>query len=360
VVIALNVASVNRSGISAGISPLAELLACLHVIAEPDHHPESRTWVERATGTLSENLRSELFRFAPLWARYRLRLFYPLDHQLDRTLAEELSSLERIHDDVFIPLTANAIYGRAVTPGSGQDILDSRSWVRECEQRSFNRGDLAHSLIADSHKLRGDLIAVLEDCSTAFFAAEWDQVRPVLERNARSLRQRVGRNDPLDVVASLSRMASARGSSDIVYFDKLQSASGAVGEQGLVLVPSVRAWPHVMVKLDPGLPVVIHYLAQEEASADSAQSQAELRKRLLVLAEPGRWQLCRHLIGESITTTELAVRTHSTKSAVSRHLRVMREAGLITSQKDGRQVFHRLNPSVIVHLGHDVLRGIIR
>jgi DNA-binding transcriptional ArsR family regulator len=39
---------------------------------------------------------------------------------------------------------------------------------------------------------------------------------------------------------------------------------------------------------------------------------------------------------------------------------VLREARLIDSQKEGRQVFHRLNASVILRLGPEVLNGIIR
>lgn len=359
-VIALNVAAARSDNITAGTSPLAELMACLHVIAEPDHHPEARGWAERVNSRLSDSLRSDLFRFAPLWARYRLRLLYPTVHELGRALDEELGALAVVDDDLFIPLTANAIRGRAFTTGDAREVLGSAAWVHDCEQRSFNRGDLAYSLRADPTQFRRDLVSVLERSATTFFNDEWARSGPLLEGNARRLQERIRREQPLDVVASLSQMASSRGSTDTVFFDKLQSASGAVRAQGLVLVPSLRAWPHVMVKMDPALPVVIHFLVQEEARQGDTHSQAELRKRLLILAEPGRWELCRHLIGESITTTELAVRTNSTKYAVSRHLRVMREAGLISSQKDGRQVFHRLPPSVIVHLGQDVLRGLLR
>lgn len=359
-VVALNIAAVRKGGISTGLSPLAELLACLHVIAEPDHHPESRGWTDRINGRMTEQLRSDLFRFAPLWARYRFRLMYPLDHQLDRGLGAELDAMTSLPDDVFIPLAANAIHGRAFTFGSAAEVRDSPSWVRDCEQRSFNRGDLAHALMSDPGRFRRDLSSVLAECAIAFFHDEWESTRPRLEAAGRSLRARIDRDEPMDVLTSLSGIASARSSTDTVFFDKLQSAHGAVGAAGLIAVPSLRGWPHVMVKLDPGLPVVVQYPAQDDTRGPSAQSQDDLRRRLLVLAEPGRWELCRHLIGESITTTELAVRTSSTKSAVSRHLRLLREAGLISSQRDGRQVFHRLHPSVIVHLGDEVLRAIIR
>lgn len=242
---------------------------------------------------------------------------------------------------------------------SAADVLGAPSWVRECEHRSFNRGDLAHLLTMDPGRFRDDLLAVLAEAGL-FFDKEWRKVKPVLEASARTVRQQLVTEEPARVLASLSGMASLRRSSDTVYFDKLQTAHTMVGEHGLILVPSLRGWPHVMIKTDAGLPVIVQYLVREHSLKRSAQSQADLRQRLIVLAEPGRWELCRHLIGESITTSELAMRTGTTKPAVSRHLRIMREAGLVVSQKEGRQVFHRLHSSVIEHLGQDILRAILR
>lgn len=359
-VIALRVSGARRSDVAAAVSPLAELMACLHVMAEPDHHPESRSWADKMTSQLSGTLRTDLFRFSPLWARYRMRLFYPTSRNLGRSIAEEIADLAEMDDELFLPLAANAIRGRVVDFRNAHDVLTDRAWVTECHQRSFNRGELASSLIADPSGFRADLAAVLTECRVAFFDEEWERTSPRLEASARLVTENLSKGDLLTIVESLSKMASARGSETTVFFDKLQSASGAVDENGLLLIPSLRGWPHVMVKMDPGLPIVIHYLAQEGFADGTAQSQEEIRKRLLTLAEPGRWELCRHLIGESITTTELAVRTKLSEPAVSRHLRVMREAGLISSQRDGRQVFHRLHPALILHLGQDVLSAIIR
>lgn len=360
-VIALKVSDAQRGDVVAGTSPLAELMTCLHVLAEPDHHPESRRWVDRVVDRLSDTLQADLFRFAPLWARYRSRLFYPLGNKLGWSVEEELASLAQSDDEIFLPLAANAIRGRVLNFRTAGAVISERRWVAECHQRSFNRGELASSLVTDPVKFRTDLIAVLRECCETFFAEEWDRTSPQMMASANLVNDHLRADDDLQtIVSSLSKMASTRGSATTVFFDKLQSASGAVGASGLLLVPSLRGWPHVMVKMDPDLPVVVHYLAQEGFTEGSAQSQVEIRKRLLVLAEPGRWELCRHLIGESITTSELAVRTRLTAPAVSRHLRVMREAGLISSQRDGKQVFHRLHPSLILHLGQEVLSAIIR
>ena len=116
----------------------------------------------------------------------------------------------------------------------------------------------------------------------------------------------------------------------------------------------------MLVKGAPGLPPVVQFSVQELAGATAVSTQGQLRARLVVLSEPGRWELCRHLLGESITTGELAQRTGLSPPAVSRHLRLLREAGLISSVREGRHVHHRMHPAVVSRLGDEVLRAIMR
>jgi DNA-binding transcriptional ArsR family regulator len=328
-------------------------------MAEPDHHPESRGWLSRITLEPAGPLRSELHRFAPLWARYRSRLLFPIDTTLNRTIHDELAVLSALDDDIFLPFAAEAVHGRRIRFADAAAVTTTGSWVKECERRSFARGDLAHALVNQPERFRRDLVNLLDRCATGFFAQDWERSRPILEASARSVAARLRQEQPLDVIASLTDIATTRGSVDTVYFDKLQQGDCVVDRFGLILIPSIRARPHVIIKPDDGVPKVLHYPAKSSTDAESS-TQEQLRRRLLVLSEPARWELCRHLINEPTTTTELAARTGATKSAVSRHLRVLREAQLIDSHKEGRQVFHRLNASVILRLGPEVLNGIIR
>lgn len=358
-VIALDLAQARRTRIWAVASPMAELMASLHVLAEPDHHPESRRWIDETVACLSDDLRARLHEWAPLWARYRMRLFYPVCGEESRSLASELEQFAGVDDDVFVPMCANAIRGLSMPLTAASEVRRSRRWVTECEHRSFVRGELAHRLVADPARFRADLVGVLEAAAREFFDRQWEASGPALESAAASARRRIQTVEPPELVASLSPMASRRESASTVYFDKLQSKQVAVGPEGLVVVPSIRSWPHVMVKFDAGIPIVVQYLVRE-AGREDLETQSQLRRKLFVLAEPGRWELCRHLIGESITTTELARRTGTSKHSVSRHLRALREAGLISSQREGRQVFHRLHPATVIRLGQDVLSAMLR
>jgi len=359
VVIAMRLGK-RRDAVHATVSPSAELMACLHVMAEPDHHPEARGWLARVSADLDETLRQDLHRFTPLWARYRSRLLFPMSAGPDRSLDEELAALSTMDDDLFIPFAADSIRGTALHhPDAATALATAGTWVKDCERQSFTRGDLAHALVADPGRFRRDLVGILARCGEGFFAAEWERVQPVLAAAARAVAARLQRESPLDVVAALTDIASTRESADTVYIDKLQQVDCTVDEHGLLLIPSIRIRPHVIVKPDRGVPKILHYPARPAGESEHA-TQDELRRRLLVLSEPNRWELCRHLIHEAITTNELARRTGATKSAVSRHIRALREVQLVDSQKEGRQVFHRLNAAVILRLGTETLEGIIR
>jgi DNA-binding transcriptional ArsR family regulator len=59
---------------------------------------------------------------------------------------------------------------------------------------------------------------------------------------------------------------------------------------------------------------------------------------LKALADPTRWQIVRALLGETLTVTELTERLHATQYNVSKHLRILREAGIVHTEKHGKHL----------------------
>ena len=64
---------------------------------------------------------------------------------------------------------------------------------------------------------------------------------------------------------------------------------------------------------------------------------------LAVLAEPRRQQILQFVWDAERPAGEIAANTDVTFGAVSQHLRVLREAGLVLMTKRGRQHFYRAN-----------------
>jgi ArsR family transcriptional regulator, arsenate/arsenite/antimonite-responsive transcriptional repressor len=68
------------------------------------------------------------------------------------------------------------------------------------------------------------------------------------------------------------------------------------------------------------------------------------------LADPTRRRIVELLAGEQLCTCHLVEELGATQSNVSNHLRVLREAGLITSEQAGRYAYHRLVPEPVQQL----------
>jgi DNA-binding transcriptional ArsR family regulator len=71
-------------------------------------------------------------------------------------------------------------------------------------------------------------------------------------------------------------------------------------------------------------------------------------------------QLCRSLARSAFTTGELAQAHGVTAPEISRHLGVLKKAGLVTTRRRGRYVLHQLDVTVVARLGSDFLEGLLR
>jgi DNA-binding transcriptional ArsR family regulator len=73
---------------------------------------------------------------------------------------------------------------------------------------------------------------------------------------------------------------------------------------------------------------------------------------LAALADPTRRQIVDLLRDGDRAAGDIAARFPVTRPAVSRHLRVLREAGLAESRVDGQQRIYRLRPESLRQLDH--------
>ena len=73
------------------------------------------------------------------------------------------------------------------------------------------------------------------------------------------------------------------------------------------------------------------------------------------LADPTRREIVRLLRGGPLTSGEIAGKFDSTWPTISRHLAVLREAGLILSDRNGQQIIYELNTTVFEDVINELL-----
>jgi DNA-binding transcriptional ArsR family regulator len=72
--------------------------------------------------------------------------------------------------------------------------------------------------------------------------------------------------------------------------------------------------------------------------------------RFAALADSTRRHLLEDLAAADHSVSELVSGLEISQAAVSQHLRVLREAGLVTARRDGRHQLYRLRPAALTDL----------
>jgi ArsR family transcriptional regulator len=83
-------------------------------------------------------------------------------------------------------------------------------------------------------------------------------------------------------------------------------------------------------------------------------------KAFKALADPTRREILSLLRGGEMTAGDLAERFAMTKPTMSHHFAVLKEADLLTSRRDGQQIWYGLNTTVVQDLmawAMDLIRG---
>ncbi|MFG2881888.1 ArsR/SmtB family transcription factor [Streptomyces sp. NPDC048297] len=116
------------------------------------------------------------------------------------------------------------------------------------------------------------------------------------------------------------------------------SADIRIAGRGLVLMPTLYARGAQTV-IDPSRPPLLIYPARGRATLSEAPPPVTDRALIRLLGRPRARLL--GLLAEPASTTELAHRLDVTPGAVSQHLAVLYDAGLLTRTRSGRTVRYR-------------------
>ncbi len=309
-----------------GVSPGHELCHAVRVVQRPDLAPLQWGWLRATRAGLprdalellvllirDEGYFPDFLTSAPTW---------------DLTPEDEAERLRHVDDDRF------AVDMRKV--------LDRSTGARrDAVQRLLDHPDRARAMIAE---------AWLE-----LWRAALEPVWPHIERLVRA-----------DIAVRSRRIAEqGLGAMIETLHDRISWHEGAVRVRmriwsevvdcrgsGLVLVPSVMSSTGCSVITEPPSTPTLFYAAQG-VTADWARRAEGSGAPLAALLGPARARILLDA-HEARTTGQVAADTGITASTASHHLTVLREAGLLLSERSGPRMLHRRSP-----LGEALVAGAV-
>jgi len=337
-------------------SPLQEVLRALGVFADPRRHAEQMEWLRGARRRATPALKREIARFAFLLSPVP-ELFpelFPAAEAVSETVAtlEDELRLLRGNAAAFDAAMARRMLGTPLVRRDDIEAASKPAALRRLARAAAARqrdGSVLHAFANSPSRARRELCDLLASFYERCLAREWDGYEARALADARGRARLMERFGITAMLRTLTRRATATGGQDeaALAFGGAEAArTRLVFDAGatLSLTPSAFIWPGATFVVLRGerLDVRIAYpLASPATIRPRAAAWTDAARRFAALGDPLRLDIMELLRDRALSTRELAGFTGLSESGVSRHLAILRDAGMVSSQRDGYFVLYR-------------------
>jgi DNA-binding transcriptional ArsR family regulator len=296
------------------ISPLGEVVQAARAIGASPRGTSHHTWLEERREALRElHARHDL---TPLLVLLPERGYLPdfLTPPPSGPLArigDELGRIRTTPPAEALAQIARSLEGRRVDP----------------EVEALLRSSEAPALLAD----------LVDALWRGLFEASWPRLRELLERDVAHRARRLAEGGLVRLFEDLSPNVALRGRRLRVRQRSTETVE--LGAKGLLLSPSAFISPRIATMVDPPLLV---YPARGTAAL-LGTAPVEHGPELSRLIGTTRAEILASL-AEPSTTTSLAHALRRSPGNVADHLAVLRDAGLVTRRRSGRNVLYSRTP----------------
>jgi len=288
-------------------SPLFEVVLSLLVLRAPASHSLHLPWVRATRPLLADLDLSELFALVPVRGATADFLTLPPASPLP-DFAEELQLVRATPPDRVV-----AELGEV--PGLPEPAAER---IRGDPEAAIGR-------LADTLQAYWDIA----------LAGHWPRIQALLAADVlwRSRRLAVGGTRALfeDLHETIAWQGGRLSAADPFGY------SGSLSGEGLLLVPTVMTWPRVRKMIEPYQPMLAYPARGIGTLWETGAPPAP--HALAALIGPTRAAMLTAL-AEPSSTTALARRLAITPGAVSQHLSVLLDAGMVTRSRVGRSVLY--------------------
>ncbi|WP_206074638.1 DUF5937 family protein [Antribacter gilvus] len=314
--LSIEIGTADLAGTRFAVSPLAETVSGLQLLAQPDPSPRVRWWVRWARERLADRpLRLGaswplVVSGRPSWPQFLL----PAPAATRTSIDDDLEAM------------------RQTTP---RDVVENL-------HRVFG-DDLppAARELADAPTERIAVVAAeLREAYDHLVHPHWPRIQALLETDVAHRAARLTAGGAAGLFADLHRDVAWSDGRLTVRTDQ-RDATAARG--GLVLLPVALGPDRVIVKRHTTTWTTLRYPCRGIATLGAVVDPAPVPDDTIRLVGRSKARLLRALTSPA-TTTGLARELGTTPSAVAQHLAVLRANGLVSRQRHGRRVVYTTTP----------------
>jgi DNA-binding transcriptional ArsR family regulator len=339
-------------------SPLLEVALSLRPLVHPKRYPMHLPWARRCRD-LPDDLRDEI-RLLTSGFQGSLPGVFEVGLRGDLpSFDDELASFAALDEELFLHEWSLAYGGASCSMDAVADraVVHDPAYAREVAEMARATdpayGEVVEAAFADPAAMRDRMAAMLRRYWDAAFRDEWDRIQPRLEAEVTDGARALVTTGMPGLVAEFLPEGRWDPDTTTVVVDKhWERTCDVTARGGMLLVPTVYGWPNVLIELAEPWPVAIFFPLRDMRQPEVPHAtDHEVADGLRALGDETRLQITRLVAEQPRSTKELAALLSLSESAVSRHLKLLASAGVVTSERDGYFVLYRLVPERIGALG---------
>jgi DNA-binding transcriptional ArsR family regulator len=337
-------------------APLCEAMLSLHVLRYPKEHPLQHPWI-RQMRTLSPTLKREIRSFGFLYSDITADFMLPERADAPQSFDEALAAFAAMPAERALYEIARPAFFYMQEDAGPESLEFEETRARVAERVSAWDPAVAAQLFDDPAAVQARVVEMLASYWEQSFAEEWERLEPILAEEV----ERASGRDPIEILGEVRAELKVDPEQRLLLRRSGHHHEVTVApDNPLRLIPSVYVWPHIRVNCDAPWPIAVLYppATMRSGVADSRPPD-ELVAALRAAADPTRLRILRLVAERPRSTEELAPLVGLSESGLSKHLRALTDAGLLSTRRQGWYVLYHVEPDRLAALGDD-LRGYVR
>ncbi len=331
-------------------SPVLEAVLSLHVLVEPKHHPIQHQWV-RQMQRLSPALKREIAAFSFAYRSYFPAFLFPAATGTFATFESELTHLRTIAPQV-LSVEFTEIFACGMLPrdlARTEDLVACDLILKNAASLEPESLSLVRLALEEPLTLLDRFLNLLSTYWDAAFQVEWQRLEELLASNVAEAGVHIAVHGLYAFLQSLWPEIRTDQAAECFWLERPHEHEVVIGpDEQFVLVPSVYVWPHVRVNCDqPWPPTLIFPIAHLMQTAHPPLPPRDILHVLRALADDTRLRALRLIAEQPRSTQELAPLVGLSEAALSKHLRLLAEAGVLEAHRTGYYVLYHLVPEQI-------------
>ncbi|MBS4539377.1 winged helix-turn-helix transcriptional regulator [Clostridium sp. D2Q-11] len=302
-------------------SPYFEMICSLHVLVNPDHHIKKLEWAKEQRKAINEKLLRDIDDFGNRYFEWSSALDFQILSESVNSLSiiEALEYIQNIDLDVFMDVLNNKYF----VPG---DKIKNHSGKLRCKEN--NEYD-----IEQWQKIREKFISILKEYYYLHFQDELKKIEPFLVRSLKRHKVYSEKMEFLEFIKTLHNRIEI--DDEAFHFHKYYRFDLNFKEITKILI-NISSFidPHLLLGIMPGglLNLTIRACGNEDYTETIPQ---DLKKGLRALGDDSRLKILRAIYRNPKSTQKLSNQLGLTEACISKHLKVLNEAGIVYSMRQG-------------------------